>query len=362
MVVRSEVRAETSVVVVGALGEWAAAWDKLVEWAPVPSPFLRSWWLAAVAGDAARYVLVVEDGQLVGGLALQIDRRVLGVTVYRSCADGALCPDHLDLLAVPGHELEVCHSLRTWFTGRGARLLDLDGVVQNSLIAATFPPTAATVIGEAPWDFLPDSGAAYVAARSANLRRLYRRSVERLAALGIEHCRLGPHEVDAGLDEFERMHRARPDRAALLAEMPRLRPALRAGSAAGEVQIDVFRTAERTVAVEISFRIAGALRMYQSARALDRDLRDIGTFVLLDLVRRASDEGCHEADLLRGTEAYKFRFVDRRRRLYRVQAAHGLRARSLLAVLRWAGRVRPAAGRVWRRIRPAGPGVGRADA
>jgi CelD/BcsL family acetyltransferase involved in cellulose biosynthesis len=354
MSVQSEVQVETSTVVVGALGDWAAAWDKLVEWAPVPSPFLRSWWLAAVATDAARYVLIVEDGQLVGGLALQIHRRVLGVTVYRSCADGALCPDHLDMLAVPGRELDVCHALLEWFTGPGARLLDLDGVVQNSLVAATFPPSAATVIGEAPWDFLPDSGAAYLAARSANLRRLHRRSVERFAALGIEHRRPGPHEIDGALDEFERMHRARPDRAWLLAEMPRLRPALRAGCAAGEVQIDVFRTPDRTVAVEISFRIAGALRMYQSARSLDRDMRDIGTVVLLEVLRVASDEGCHEADLLRGTEAYKFRFADRRRRLYRVQVAHGMRAQALLAMLRWAGRARGAAGRVRRRIRPAG--------
>ncbi len=339
-----DVHTGPTTLVLEALGDWAAAWDKLVEWAPVPSPFLRSWWLAAVATHTARYVLFVEDGALVGGLALLAHRRVLGVTVYRSCAAGAPRPDHLDVLAAPGRELDVLHALLAWFTRRGARLLDLDGVVQNSLIGAAFPPAAAAVVGEAPWDALPDSGAEYLATRSADLRRLHHRTTDRLAALGVEHRQLRPDEIDAGLDEFERMHRSRPDRAALLAEMRRLRPALRAGSAAGEVQIDVLRSTQRTVAVEISFRIAGALRTYQSARVPDHDLRDAGTVLLLEVLRQASDEGCYEVDLLRDTEPYRFRFVRRRRGLYRVRVAHGLRAHALLTVQRGAGRARAAGG------------------
>ncbi|MFC6345434.1 hypothetical protein ACFP8W_25845, partial [Nocardioides hankookensis] len=48
-----------------------AAWDGLVADQPVPSPFLRSWWLEGVAPTDTTFVLVLDGERLVGGLALQ---------------------------------------------------------------------------------------------------------------------------------------------------------------------------------------------------------------------------------------------------------------------------------------------------
>jgi hypothetical protein len=57
----------------------------------VPTPFSRSWWLAAVAGPNTKVLLFFSDDALVGGLASEQRCRVLGVPVYRFCGGGPLC-------------------------------------------------------------------------------------------------------------------------------------------------------------------------------------------------------------------------------------------------------------------------------
>ena len=77
------------------LGPLAVRWDELVDRLPLPSPFLRSWWLEHTAGRRPRFVLVMEDGAL------------LGVPRLRVMGAGALCPDHLDAVVLPGREADV---------------------------------------------------------------------------------------------------------------------------------------------------------------------------------------------------------------------------------------------------------------
>ena len=91
------------------LDGWAAQWDQLVDSSPLPSPFLRSWWLTGVGGPGRHFLLVVDGAQLLGGLALERRHPMLSV---RMMGDGSLCPDHLDLLAAPGHEAAVVSLLR----------------------------------------------------------------------------------------------------------------------------------------------------------------------------------------------------------------------------------------------------------
>src|SRR5438093_9962218 len=79
--------------VASELGTFRAAWDALVDGIEVPSPFLRSWWLHHAAGPHPVFVLVLEGETLVGGLALQQDRR-WGIPRLRVQGAGALCPDH----------------------------------------------------------------------------------------------------------------------------------------------------------------------------------------------------------------------------------------------------------------------------
>src|SRR4051794_36422671 len=99
-------RSTVRVLVQPRLGPWATAWDKLVEQLPVPSPFVRSWWLEATAGPQPRFVLVTDGHALLGGIALQ-EERWLGMPYLAVMGAGVLCPDHLDLVAAWDREDDV---------------------------------------------------------------------------------------------------------------------------------------------------------------------------------------------------------------------------------------------------------------
>jgi CelD/BcsL family acetyltransferase involved in cellulose biosynthesis len=331
-------------VVVTALGTWAQQWDDLVAQAPVPSPFLRAWWLDAVATHNTEFLLFLADDRLIGGLALERRRRAFGVDVYRFAGSGRLCPDHLDLLAAPGQAPAVRRALADWWTRRGARVLDLAGLVEHSMLEAIFGSAATTTIDVAPWDVLPADAEEYIAARSSNRRKTLRQAQRRLATAGITHRRVASNDAEAALNDFVRLQRDRAGRAALLREMPRLSRALVAGLEAGEARIDVLESAAGPVAMWVSFELAGAVRAYQSARAVDDSYRDASAVLLVEVVRRACEDGCTELDLLRGAEPYKTGYVSRRRAVCRLRVAHGRRGAvvliGLLARTRAAGLVK----------------------
>ena len=128
--------APPSLLDVPHLDGWAAQWDQLVDSSPLPSPFLRSWWLTGAGGPGRHFLLVVDGAQLLGGLALERRHPMLSV---RMMGDGSLCPDHLDLLAVPGHEAAVVSLLRDWLCRPGERLLDLKGIRPGSRLIEALP-------------------------------------------------------------------------------------------------------------------------------------------------------------------------------------------------------------------------------
>jgi hypothetical protein len=108
---RDLVVAPPSLLDVPRLSGWAAQWDQLVDSSPLPSPFLRSWWLTGAGGPGRHFLLVVDGAHLLGGLAVEKHRPMQSVRVM---GDGSLCPDHLDLLATSGHEAAVVSLLRDW--------------------------------------------------------------------------------------------------------------------------------------------------------------------------------------------------------------------------------------------------------
>ena len=323
------------------LGAWAEPWDDLVLQAPIPSPFLRSWWLGAIETPRSRYLLIIDGTVLIGGLALEAERR-FGVTWYRLAGAGRLCPDHLDLLAVPEHRSAVVAAVRGWFTERGARLLDANGVVADSSLAAALPRAARQRIDLAPYEPLT-SADDYARQRSASFRRNVKRRAKHLSETGVRL--LAPEDVDPAdaLDAFEALHSVRADRAELMSVWQRLRRALAAGADRGDVQFHVARTADSVVAVAVCFLVGGRLSFYQNARNLDPRFSGVGTVLDYDAIRAAADAGVREVDLLRGDEDYKRRFVSHQRDLYRLTAAHGARGWALrigLVTLRRGARAR----------------------
>jgi CelD/BcsL family acetyltransferase involved in cellulose biosynthesis len=314
-----------------SLGDHAQEWDDLVASTTLPSPFLRTWWLQAMAadGEPCHLLATTGEGTLVGGAALLRDRR-LGVSRYRFLGQGTLCPDHLDLVARPGHETEVARAFAGWFRGGGSRVLDLDGLRSGSLLAAGLGVVAQP--GEAaPYQPLPATYDEYVASLSASFRRGRRRSERKLAEAGVVHEAVTPAGLARAQEAFWELHRRRGDRTRILAESAVLDRAVAAGLARDEAQVDLLRTPEQVVAVSIGFRVAGRLSLYQLARTVDAEHASAGTVLLARALERAIAAGCHEADFLRGEEGYKAHFAQASRELGSVRVGHGAGGRALVA-------------------------------
>ena len=310
------------VVVTRTLGVWRDSWDALVECAPVPSPFLRSWWLEGVGGANVRFVLVVDDGLLIGGLALE-RRRCMGLSQYRFASSGVLCPDHLDLLTARNRLPTVATAMRAWLNRPRSRLLDLRGLVEDSALAAVLGTARVTPIDVAPWEPLPTEMSEYLAARSRGFRGQARATSRRLAELGVECHRVTASEFGLAMSDFHALHTARGDRADLLAQIPLLETALAAGLVRGEIEVHVLRAHSDPVAVTLSFSVAGRLSLYQSARSFEHKYRNATQVLELEVINQACTAGCHELDLLRGGEPYKASYASRQRQIYRLRAAHG---------------------------------------
>lgn len=333
------------------LGGRRAAWDDLVLHAAVPTPFLRSWWLEAVAPPAvSRYLLVLEGDLLVGGLPVERTRRA-GVVQWRFLGQGKLCPDHLDLLAAPGRAPDVAAALRHHLTSPRAWVVDLEGLHEASALLAAWPELEVDEVDRAPYTPLAGSYDDYLASRSKNSRRRFGKIWRRVHEEGFTIRRVEDTDLESGLRAFARLNVERGDRAELLAELPRIERAVRAGVARGEVRVFVGETDGIPGAAALIFTTGGRASNYQTVRSLDPVFTNAGNVADLAVIRDACETGLVEFDLLRGDEPYKRHFVSEDRQVLRARASGGaggrtmhaadlLRERSRRRVGAWAKKVR----------------------
>lgn len=309
------------------LDAWAGQWDQLVDSSPLPSPFLRSWWLTGAGGRGRHFLLVVEGARLVGGLAVEKRHPMLSI---RMMADGPLCPDHLDLLAVPGREAVVVSRLRDWLCHRpGERLLDFRGIRAGSRLVEAMPGRVRVeVMAVAPFVPLPDSPEAYRATLPAQFRKNLRVAGRRLAAEGVAHRTLRGPAVVQGLGTLRDLHVAQwGSRSNFLPVADRFTAGFAGGCAADEVVVHELRQDDLVVATVTAFEVAGRVSLYQSARLTDRRWRDATIVLLGAIIDDACARGFTEVDFLRGEESYKGRFTRDRRELVRFVAGTGLMGR-----------------------------------
>lgn len=321
------------------LGAHAAAWDALVDRMPLPSPFLRSWWLAEVAVGDPRFVLVLDDDVLVGGLALQRSTRA-GVEVLQFLGTGPLEPDHLDLVAAPERVADVVAAVRAWLAA-GDRLVDLIGARPAAWVLDAVPGRGeVTELEVAPYVLLPADRADYLATRQGRMRSTITRTAKRLAKAGVTLRVIGPDadpsEVDRSLAALRDLHDGRwGDESGFLASWPGFSAAARAGAAVGEVRFHELVSADGDiVAIEADFVVGGRMSFYQAGRLTDHDLRGSGSALRYDVIGAAIEAGCTEFDLLRGGEEYKTEWADQRRGLIRIRRGTGLRSQALVALAR----------------------------
>ncbi len=357
---------EHRALVTAGLAADAAAWDRLVERCAVPSPFLRSWWLAAMAPSAdSCFVLVRSGDDLVGGLALE-RRRLRGLPVLVNLGAGPLSPDHLDLLAAPGEEPRVVEALGRWLHRRGSRLVDVAGVAEgNRLHEALGRRAVATVEEAAPHVALPEDFDAYLTTLPPIMRNSIRRSTRKLDRLGgVSFTVVEPAGLEDTLARLRALHAGQfGDDSGLIREWDRFCAAARAGHAAGEMQLFELRVGDEVAAVDVVFTVAGRMSYYQGGRSLEDRHSGAGTVLMANGFRWACEAGMTEVDFLRGTETYKMQWASSTRRLVRLRLGVGPRGRAAMAAIRV--REAPATRAAGRYVRGAvqtvaafGPGAG----
>ena len=310
------------------LDQWAPQWDQLVGRSPLPSPFLRSWWLTGTAGRRCRFLLVVQDDRLLGGLALEEGRR-LGLPCLRMMGSGPLCPDHLDLLAAPGHEDTVVQAVRAWLCRPGARLVDLEGIRPGSPLIRALPgrsPARAARRGPVGTPFrrrrfLPGCPPGLVPPQCPH-------RPERAWRPGAAYRINRGQSAVRSLETLRRLHAAQwGGRSRFLPNFDRFAAACRLGAEFDEVAVHELHVHGTVIAIMVSFEVAGRVSLYQSARLTDFRWRDATVVLLTASISDACDRGFAEVDLLRGSEAYKRNFAPERRDLLRLRTANA-----------WAGR------------------------
>ena len=305
------------------LGGWAAQWDELVDASPLPSPFLRSWWLTGAGGPGRHFLLVVDGTRLLGGRALVWRHPMLSI---RMMGDGSLCPDHLDLLAAPGDEAAVVSLLRDWLGRPGERLLDLRGIRPGSRLLQALPGRVRREpMLVAPFTPLPDSPEKYRASLPAQFRKNLRVSAKRLAAEGVTHQAFRGPAALPRLDILRELHQAQwGSRSGFLPVFDRFAAGFAGGCAADEAVVHELGHDDLVVATVTAFEVANRVSLYQSARLTDRRWRDVTTALLAAIIDDACTRGFGEVDFLRGDEPYKGRFAPKHREMLRLVAGTGV--------------------------------------
>lgn len=329
----------TRVEVVEHLGAHAAAWDDLVAAQPLPSPFLRSWWVDHLAGTRATLVLVLSGDELLGGGAFELDSVGAGpvrIERVRMLGQGVLAPDHLDVVAAPGHHREVARGVVGWLRRRGQRVIDLDGLAAGGTLATVFAPYEIERTA-APWASLAGDAERYLAERPGAVRSTVKRSRKRFEREGAHVRTVDADGAPAALDALARLHDERwSTESNFLEAWRRFRVGALQGAARGEVVLHELVDADgEVVATELDLVVADRVGFYQSGRRTEREWRGCGSVVRAAAVHHAAGTGAAEYDLLRGDESYKSDWATGRREVVSVRAAHGTLA--ALAV-RWAAR------------------------
>lgn len=338
------------VEVVEQLAERAPEWDELADRQPLPSPFLRSWWLGAAAAGAPRIVLCLEGDRLVGGAAFEVDRvgrAGLSVERVRCLGQGPLAPDHLDVIAAPGQRAAVVREVVGWLRRAGQRVIDLDGLAADGALATVLAPYEIERVG-APFARLPDDPAAYLAERPGRLRSTVKRTRKRITGAGVEVRRVPAGDAGQALDALARLHDHRwSDSSSFLDAWERFARAAATGMSDGSVVVhEAVGPDGEVIATELDLRAGRSLAFYQAGRSTDHEWRGAGSVVKADVVAWAIGEGLDEYDLLRGDESYKADWATERREVVRVRFGSGT-----------AGRAVAAAARAWRRTREVQAGL-----
>ncbi len=304
---------EVSLVRAREFGSLASRWDAIVERQPAPrSPFLRSWWLEAVASADDHAVLVLDDGEVLGGIPLQLGRR-RGIPYFR-LAGADFRPVHVDVVARSGHRDTVEATLRSWFRAQRHGIVAFDGLREHSRLQTALPPRMhGHELPGNPYVHVPSDLDELLQRRSRGFRRDLYRPTRRLDDAGYHYRQLRPDETEQGLAALRRLHVAQhQQRSTFRRNLDPFCAAARVGIKRGEFALHVVAKRDHIIAVDAVFEVGDHVLDYQSGRDdSDPAFRGAGNVLLGGMIETYARRGdVRWVDLGRHTAAYKMRWAD----------------------------------------------------
>ena len=319
----------------------AATWDSLVASMPRPSPFMLSawlepWWSHFGRDRSMRVEAAFRDGELVGGLPLEFERR-RGVTVGR-----LMGREHAALGDVLARD-DVARHVVPGIVGRlgavGADYLDLFGIAREGRLFGAIEDTdmlvervqAPVLDVRAGWDAVY---AAKTSSRRRNLHRRRRRQLEELGELELAPI-VGESDLAASLTDLFRIHdlrwAGRPDRSEFTSTrgLPFNVDAMSRFARAGIARVLLMKLDGRAIAFQ--YYLVYERRMFFYRLAFDPDFArwSPGLLTTLAAIEVAAAEGVERVEFLGGDERYKQDLADANEPLYEcIGFASSLRGRA----------------------------------
>jgi CelD/BcsL family acetyltransferase involved in cellulose biosynthesis len=278
--------------------------------------YLATWWSEFGSRETLRMIEVLD-----GDRTIAIAPMTVGADGVARFAGDHDTTDYRGPTSAPEQRDAVAAAVFEAMGGDGARAFDLDGLAADSGWPDAFTDAAKAAgysVGEehpeaCPRITIPGSYEAYLAALPGKLRHEIQRKARRLERdAGPYTIRLATeHTLDDDLEKFFAMHRSAsgPKGHFMYEGM-----ATFFGSFAwmlfsqGWLRLALLEVGDEPWAGVFAFAFGGEWGVWNSA--YDHSKRELspGMVLMGDCIRFAAEEGSHTFDLLRGTEAYKYRF------------------------------------------------------
>jgi CelD/BcsL family acetyltransferase involved in cellulose biosynthesis len=240
--------------------------------------------------------------------------------------------DYLGPVGDPDATEEAAHELMAGLAGReGWSEADLAGLPKDGRWLPALADGARNaglhtdVRGHsvAPFLELPESYDAYLTALPGKLRHELRRKERRLRE-SVSEVRLvdaTPATIKEDLDRFVSLHRSSGGEKGRFMVPGMELYFRRLGEALlpdGTFRLSFLEADGERIAGAVGFRFGERFFLYNSAYDHARANLSPGIVLVVELIRRAIDEGCRVFDLLKGDLGYKYRFGSRPRRVCRL--------------------------------------------
>ncbi len=303
------------------------AWDALLDRQPHPTPHLRSWWLRAGARGQPQFVVVLDQGRMIGGIAFEVDKW-RGMSRGRVMASRSW-PSGFDLIAEPDRAREVVEALSDSMQASRIQLFDLSGIDGDARLPDVLPGTVRRRESGTAWIIdLPSNFDHYLAAKSKSFRKDLSRARRRVENAGLLARRVPAMETGRALETLQRLHQSQfGDESTFLPFFREFAKAAPKGAEDGEMLfLELVDGEDQTVEIGVWLRLGRGVWDFVGGRQSNA-VPGTGNVLRAWAIERFCEEGVSRVDLGGGYGSWKRSWATGRRTQLHIVAVRGLMPR-----------------------------------